>query len=232
MSDDYVRRQDYSDSSTTFSKTNTDFVPASPTKSVKKRRSAILDNPLKLYDDGDISRLDDQQISKVSLFSNANDPQSTRTAILNDENEDDESQKSRLYEEYEIDTVIGIGTFGTVYRVFNKADNKAYAIKKSKKQFYGIHDKNQMMREVNAMSSLSVKIQSMLDAAKTISEVDSISTVVQFFEAWIEDDHVYIRMELCDDSVENLMKNKHNFEEEEIFVLLKDILLALRTLHK
>lgn len=57
---------------------------------------------------------------------------------------------SRLVTDFELMNVLGTGTFGTVYRARSKLDDVMYAIKRSRRRFHGIEDKNKMMHEVSS----------------------------------------------------------------------------------
>lgn len=128
-------------------------------------------------------------------------------------------EQSRLAHDFDIVDVIGTGVFGTVYRARGRLDNVMYAVKRSKR-FKGHMAKEKMMHEVHALAALS----SQEDADKTI-------TIVRYYSAWIEDDHICIQMELCDASVDGLLMTAHQFDKREVFHLLRDVLLALELLH-
>jgi len=77
------------------------------------------------------------------------------------------------------------------------------------------------VKEVQALASLSANCEN--------------SNVVRYYSAWIENNKLYLQMEFCDDSLQNIY-NKHieldqNFSENEIRKILKQILKALKYLH-
>lgn len=134
---------------------------------------------------------------------------------------DGDASPSRLYTEYNIESVIGKGIFGTVYKVTSKRDGSSSAVKRSRRQYRSAYEKNKMLREVDAMQMLSKS-----------EDLDSIATIVKYKSYWVEDYHVCIQMELCDMSVENMLSLSLTFSDQEAIKLLNDILLALATLHR
>ena len=63
-------------------------------------------------------------------------------------------------------------------------------------------------------------------------DAENMTTIVRYYSAWVEDDHVCIQMELCETSVDGLMMSSYQFTSKEIFSLLRDVLLALDLLHR
>ncbi len=61
---------------------------------------------------------------------------------------------------------------------------------------------------------------------------ESTCTIVRYYSAWIEDEYICIQMELCETSVEHLIAPPNFLTEADVFCVLRDILLALRTLHR
>ena len=137
------------------------------------------------------------------------------------DDEHDELNLSKFMSDFDILTIIGNGSFGTVYRVKSKKDQQLYAIKRSRRQFRNNVDKHQMLNEVEALSELT-----------TNESEEAISTIVKYYIGWIEDDYVCIQMELCDASVEAMIAQSYVFTEPDVYIILQDILLALRALHR
>ena len=129
---------------------------------------------------------------------------------------------SRLDNDFEIVDTIGKGTFGVAYRARNKIDGLLYAVKRSLRRFRGNLDKENMMHEVQALAALSAN-----------EDVELTCTIVRYFSAWFEsDEHLVISMELCECSVEGMVKGSFQFAYSEIYLILRDVLHALRVLHK
>lgn len=127
---------------------------------------------------------------------------------------------TRMLLDFDIhETIIGSGNFGTVFKAKSKVDGASYAIKKSRRPFNGKVSKKRMMNEVHALAALGGSSLYM-------------SMIVRYYSSWVEDDYVYIQMELCDKSLDNLVKNFHPFTHDDIYAILKDMLLALKTLHR
>ncbi|KAL0591624.1 hypothetical protein ABG067_001225 [Albugo candida] len=76
--------------------------------------------------------------------------------------------------------LIGAGSFSKVFKCLKKMDGWIYAVKKSKRHFKGNADMQRSLREVQALAALS----------------DS-QHIVRYFDAWIEDDLLYIQLEFC-----------------------------------
>ena len=71
-----------------------------------------------------------------------------------DENE--EVERSRYLEEFEESEQLGSGNFCVTYKCRNRLDGKSYAIKRARKRMHGDADKRRMLREVFALSALSM----------------------------------------------------------------------------
>lgn len=87
---------------------------------------------------------------------------------------------SRYLSEFVEQELLGSGAFSKVFRCVKKIDGWTYAIKKSKRHLRGRADTERALREVHALAALS----------------DS-RHIVRYFDAWIEDDLLYIQLEQC-----------------------------------
>lgn len=164
---------------------------------------------------------DNQQISPDNITTTPVTPMSTTKCLSGDEHSPNSAHSpivSRLANDFDIVNVIGTGTFGTVYRVKGKIDEVLYAVKRSIRRFRGSLDRTRMMHEVHALAALSAN--------------EDVTSIVRYYSAWIEEDHVLIQMELCETSIEEMMKLNYKFKTTEIFQILRDVLLALKVLHK
>ena len=127
----------------------------------------------------------------------------------------------RFANDFDVLSLLGRGNFGQVYAVKSKMDGIDYAVKQSRRPFTGDLDRDNMMMEIRACSKLSAS-----------SEDDEVFSIVRYFSAWIEDEHIYLQMELCETSVEGLLSSNHVFDQKEIFLILRHVLLALKFLHQ
>jgi len=90
-------------------------------------------------------------------------------------------EKNRLERLYEVEAVIGEGTFGEVVRVRDQ-EGKKWAVKKSKEEYLGEKDREMKLEEVKKHFKLSRKSK----------------YCVELREAWEEKGHLYILSELCE----------------------------------
>ena len=138
------------------------------------------------------------------------------------------SSFSRFVSDFEIVGTLGNGTFGSVYSVRNRTDQRLYAIKAAKREARGLSDRNRMLQEVYALSALS-------DQACVSS-----MHIVRYHQAWMEGNRLYIQTELCETTLLHEMKNKNNngnsssvlLDENRRYKLLREMLLALNLVHK
>jgi len=114
---------------------------------------------------------------------------------------------------------LGKGSFGAVYKCINKVDGMAYAIKFSQKHFRGESEKNSAIQEAFALSALSV--------------YDDIPNIIRYYSTWIEEEKLYIAMELCETSLTKISESKTTrFEEKHLKHIMRDICLGLAKLHE
>uniref|UniRef100_M4C5V5 Protein kinase domain-containing protein n=1 Tax=Hyaloperonospora arabidopsidis (strain Emoy2) TaxID=559515 RepID=M4C5V5_HYAAE len=102
--------------------------------------------------------------------------------------------------------LIGSGSFSKVYKCIKKIDGWEYAVKKNKRHFRGKADTERALREVQALAALS-----------------SSNHVVRYFDAWIEEDLLYIQLERLDGCSLDSFVNKyapHKVPEEVLCKLL------------
>ena len=132
---------------------------------------------------------------------------------------------SRFQSDFDNVEIIGRGIFGVVYKAKGVMDGIFYAVKKSKRRY---NDRNKMLQEVHALAALSAN-----------EDVDVTSTIVRYYSGWIEDDHIFITMELCEGNIETLLSQNNGspstngqFLRQEVYCILRDILLALKVLHR
>jgi len=128
---------------------------------------------------------------------------------------------SRFVSDFEIVGTLGNGTFGSVYSVRNRTDRRLYAIKAAKREARGTNDRDRMLQEVFALSSLSDK-----------ACVNSMH-IVRYHQAWMEGNRLYIQTELCDGTLLDQMRQGGVvIDEQGRYKLLREILLALKLVHE
>lgn len=130
------------------------------------------------------------------------------------------SSFSRFVSDFEIVGTLGDGSFGSVYSVRNRTDRRLYAIKAAKREARGSSDRDRMLQEVFALSSLSDKgcLNSM--------------HIVRYHQAWMEGNRLYIQTELCDGTLLGQMRYGSMIDERGRYTLLREILLALKLVHE
>ena len=109
---------------------------------------------------------------------------------------------------------LGKGSFGEVFKMKSKDDQKFYAVKKSLEKFTSVADRNRKLEEVNKHEKLPVH-----------------RNCVRFVRAWEEKNTLYIQTELCQRSLSAYAEEHHDIEEKFIWNCLVDSLMALKNLH-
>ncbi|CAI5725599.1 unnamed protein product [Hyaloperonospora brassicae] len=113
--------------------------------------------------------------------------------------------------------LIGSGSFSKVYKCIKKIDGWEYAVKKNKRHFRGKADTERALREVQALAALS-----------------SSNHVVRYFDAWVEDDLLYIQLERLEGCSLGSIVDKYapqKVPEEVLCKLLCHIAQALYDMH-
>jgi len=133
------------------------------------------------------------------------------------------SSKNFNYSRYSCDFVelsqIGNGEFGSVYKCINKLDGCIYALKKTKKPLCGSLSEKRALNEVYAHAALGKH-----------------SRVVRYFNAWAENDHMFIQNEYCEGgSLANLIiemrKKSEKFTEAQLKKILIHVAQGLKYIH-
>lgn len=126
---------------------------------------------------------------------------------------------SSYYEQrFEQVTKLGEGSFGEVFKVRSKDDGKYYAVKKSKQYFRSETYRQEQLEEVRRYEQFSEN-----------------EHCVTLFNAWEEEDRLYMQMELCQGSLEDYASEYASrgefIPESQVWSFLVDLLLALKGLH-
>jgi hypothetical protein len=116
---------------------------------------------------------------------------------------------SRFEEDFEEISTVGKGNFGSVVRCKNKLDGIEYAIKITD-QSTPKHGNSMLdaLQEVYALSALSVSSEN--------------PYIVRYYRGWIDNEQLFIQMELCESSLAELFDSQ-DYDEAEIFKLLRHV---------
>lgn len=121
---------------------------------------------------------------------------------------------SYLQQCFHVDRQLGEGSFGVVYKVRCRLDNRWYAVKEAHHKFRGERDRQMRLQEVAKHERLPPHPH-----------------CVRFVKAWEEDYRLYIQTELCDCSLASYTEENHNIPERLVWEYLVDLLLGLKHLH-
>lgn len=127
---------------------------------------------------------------------------------------------SRFENDFQTLSVLGNGSFGTVLKCISRLDGCLYAIKRTRRSIRGSLEKYKFLKEVHALSALCNQPEK------------GTFHIVRYHQAWMEDGHLYIQTELCDQG--NLLQyltSKGEIIEGERWKILREILLALELVH-
>ena len=94
---------------------------------------------------------------------------------------------------------IGRGGFCKVFKVIGRLDGAMYAVKRTERKLQGEREKCEALKEVQAMAGLG----------------SGCEHIVRYFGAWMEYDHLYIQLELCESSLSSLQEKSITAMAEE-----------------
>ena len=114
---------------------------------------------------------------------------------------------------------IGRGSFGRVFSCRRKIDLCLYAVKEINNEFRSERERERLLREIYALSTQGDNVH-----------------VVRYFNAWEQDDKLYIQTELCTGSLKDVRKQHGALPEDALNAAasghthsLKDILVQVAT---
>ena len=124
-----------------------------------------------------------------------------------------------MIKDYIIKTRLGVGSYGTVYKVCKKTTGKIYVIK-----------------QISLLGLTEKEILEYKSEAKLLSSIKS-NYVVKYFDSFIDNHNLNILMEYCDggDLYQYLEKNKKKkikLKEKTIWQIFIQMLIGLNSFHK
>ena len=106
--------------------------------------------------------------------------------------------------------ILGSGAFADVFKVRSKMDQAFYAIKRTRRQFRGVKDRERAMTEVNTMTRLQSAVLSGASSSSTAAAASQQKShgdfvgktnyglyLLFFIRAWQQDGFFYCQTELC-----------------------------------
>nr|XP_027200809.1 membrane-associated tyrosine- and threonine-specific cdc2-inhibitory kinase-like [Dermatophagoides pteronyssinus] len=151
-----------------------------------------------------------QQQQKARIISFKNEQQQSKLSPLYN----DHRKESYLKQCYQVEELIGSGSFGDVFRCRNRWNQRYYAVKVSREKFKGRIDREEKLNEVCKHEQLP-----------------DHDHLVKLHYAWEEKQRLYIEQELCAGTLSMLADNNHDLNESIIWAILVDLLKALDHLH-
>eukprot|EP01018_Ginkgo_biloba_P024323 Gb_23723 [translate_table: standard] len=121
---------------------------------------------------------------------------------------------SRYHEEYDVVEEIGRGISSFVYKVLDRFDGCFYVMKCKKYEQCEDSGRMKALNEVQAMATIG-----------------SHKNVVKYHTAWLENDHLYIQLQLCDGNLHSLKKQGLFWSERSLLDLMQQITRALKIVH-
>jgi len=126
----------------------------------------------------------------------------------------------KLPAKYELKTIIGSGSYGSVCEAKLKPEATLVAIKRMKHLFDDLIDCKRILREISILSKLKHKnVVGLSDVF--IGEGDHMKTF----------DELYMVMEICDSDLKKLVRTDVNLSLQHVDTLLYNLLVGLKYLH-
>lgn len=125
------------------------------------------------------------------------------------------NEGSYLEQCFETIEELGKGSFGIVYKVRSKDDEKLYAVKKSVRRL-----------------TTGANRRRCLDEVKRGRAVGDSPYCLQYFDAWEENDLLYIQLELCSRGNLKDYSLEHDLSEKELWRILFNVAMGLKHIHE
>ena len=124
-----------------------------------------------------------------------------------------------MIKDYIIKSRLGIGSYGTVYKVCKKYTSKFYVIK-----------------QISLLGLTEKQITENKSEAKLLSQIKS-NYVVKYYDSFIDNNNLYIVMEYCEGGdlfqyIEKNRKKKIKLKEKIIWQIFIQMILGLYSIHK
>jgi len=138
-----------------------------------------------------------RQPSKDTFYTPFGQKSSRKT--LQGDSEEDEAGCIVSFNNFDNLGLLGSGAFGDVYKARSRYDGSLYAIKRNRRQFRGIRDRDRAMEEVRIMQRLQSTCASKVgDGALSAKGKNSYCLYLLFFiRAWQEGGYFFCQTELC-----------------------------------
>lgn len=119
-----------------------------------------------------------------------------------------------VHSSYKVDAKIGMGSFGSVYRITSKYDGKQFALKQMK-----------IENHLRTTQLLEPQVFSTVENLLSTSSNDCL-----YLRSWIEHNHIFIKMQLMDGNIRSLYTTLQS--ERKLFDLLRQLCDLLEILHQ
>lgn len=126
------------------------------------------------------------------------------------------SSASRYKADFKEIKELGRGNFCKVFHVLHRLDGREYAIKRTIKK---MADDSQFRRAIQEVQALAA--------------VGEHANLIRYYSAWVENDHLYIQLELCEQgSLADKLAAGHRFDEEELSLVMQQVAQGLAHMHQ
>lgn len=126
------------------------------------------------------------------------------------------SSSSRYKADFKEIKELGRGNFCKVFHVLHRLDGREYAIKRTIKKMVDDSQFRKAIQEVQALAA-----------------VGEHANIIRYYSAWVENHHLYIQLELCEQgSLADKLAAGHRFDEEELTQVMQQVAEGLAHMHQ